>query len=68
MATNDLPTAARAVVIGAGIAGNSMVYHLARLGWRDLVNFVASDVVHPPLFYAVLKLWIGVGGESLLWL
>jgi hypothetical protein len=40
----------------------------ARLGWRDLVSFVAADVVHPPLFYAVLKLWIGVGGESLLWL
>jgi uncharacterized membrane protein len=24
--------------------------------------------VHPPLFYLLLKIWIGVGGESLLWL
>jgi len=26
-----------AVVIGAGIVGNSLVHHLARLGWRDIV-------------------------------
>jgi uncharacterized membrane protein len=24
--------------------------------------------VHPPLFYVLLKLWIGLGGESLFWL
>src|ERR1700748_2324644 len=35
--TSALPTTARAVVIGAGIVGNSLVDHLARLGWRDLV-------------------------------
>jgi glycine cleavage system aminomethyltransferase T/glycine/D-amino acid oxidase-like deaminating enzyme len=34
---SDLPTSARAVVIGAGIVGNSLCYHLAELGWRDLV-------------------------------
>src|SRR6478672_5258693 len=34
---SDLPTSARAVVIGAGIVGNSISYHLARLGWRDIV-------------------------------
>ncbi len=28
---------ARAVVIGAGIAGCSVAYHLTRLGWRDIV-------------------------------
>src|SRR5437588_794174 len=31
------PTTARAVVIGAGIVGNSLAYHLAELGWGDLV-------------------------------
>ncbi|MBM3935212.1 MAG: FAD-dependent oxidoreductase [SAR202 cluster bacterium] len=28
---------ARIVVIGAGIAGTSTVYHLAQLGWKDIV-------------------------------
>ena len=32
-----LPERARVVVIGAGIAGCSVAYHLAELGWRDIV-------------------------------
>ncbi len=32
-----LPRHARAVVVGAGIAGCSVAYHLTQLGWRDIV-------------------------------
>ena len=32
-----LPSQARAVVIGGGIAGCSVAYHLAELGWTDIV-------------------------------
>ncbi len=32
-----LPTHARAVIIGGGIVGCSVAYHLARLGWSDVV-------------------------------
>ena len=32
-----LPTQARAVIIGGGIVGCSVAYHLAKLGWREIV-------------------------------
>jgi sarcosine dehydrogenase len=35
--TAGVPSHARAVVIGGGIVGCSTAYHLARLGWRDVV-------------------------------
>lgn len=42
--------------------------HAAGHSWAELTQFVAADIIHPPLFYALLKVWISVGGESLLWL
>ena len=35
--TSSLPSHARAVIIGGGIVGCSTAYHLARLGWREIV-------------------------------
>ncbi len=32
-----LPSKARAVIIGGGIAGCSVAYHLTKLGWKDVV-------------------------------
>ena len=32
-----LPTRARAVIIGGGIVGCSVAYHLGKLGWKDVV-------------------------------
>jgi Dolichyl-phosphate-mannose-protein mannosyltransferase len=42
--------------------------HASRHAWGELWRFVAADLIHPPLFYALLKLWAAAGGESLLWL
>ena len=33
----DLPSHARAVIIGGGVIGCSVAYHLAKLGWREVV-------------------------------
>ena len=33
----DLPEKVRAVIVGGGVSGCSVAYHLARLGWRDVV-------------------------------
>src|SRR3989475_8432063 len=32
-----VPTHARVVVVGGGVIGTSVLYHLALLGWKDLV-------------------------------
>ena len=32
-----LPTHAKAVIIGGGIIGTSVAYHLTKLGWKDVV-------------------------------
>lgn len=42
--------------------------HAARHEWSRLLGFVAADIIHPPFFYVLLKVWISVGGESLPWL
>jgi 4-methylaminobutanoate oxidase (formaldehyde-forming) len=33
----EVPTKARAVIIGGGVIGCSLAYHLAKLGWSDVV-------------------------------
>jgi uncharacterized membrane protein len=42
--------------------------HAVRHQWNGLFEFVRRDLVHPPLFYVLFKLWVIVGGESLVWL
>jgi glycine cleavage system aminomethyltransferase T/glycine/D-amino acid oxidase-like deaminating enzyme len=44
---SGLPDRARVVVIGAGIVGNSMAYHLARSGWRDIVLIDKGPLPNP---------------------
>ncbi len=41
------PTQADCVVIGAGIVGNSLVHHLARLGWRNIVQLDQGPLPNP---------------------
>jgi len=36
-ASTDLPSRARVVIVGGGVTGCSVAYHLAHLGWTDIV-------------------------------
>src|SRR6266566_4563269 len=43
----ETPARASAVIIGAGIVGNSLVHHLAQIGWRDLVLVDKGPMPNP---------------------
>jgi glycine cleavage system aminomethyltransferase T/glycine/D-amino acid oxidase-like deaminating enzyme len=42
-----LPSSARVVVVGAGIVGNCLVGHLARLGWTEIVQLDKGPLPNP---------------------
>jgi glycine cleavage system aminomethyltransferase T/glycine/D-amino acid oxidase-like deaminating enzyme len=44
---SDTPDRASAVIIGAGIVGNCLAYHLARLGWTELVLVDKGPMPNP---------------------
>jgi glycine cleavage system aminomethyltransferase T/glycine/D-amino acid oxidase-like deaminating enzyme len=44
---SDFPSRARCVVIGCGIVGNSLVYHLTQLGWTDIVQIDKGPLPNP---------------------
>ena len=44
---SEIPDRASAVIIGAGIVGNSLAYHLARLGWTSLVLIDKGPMPNP---------------------
>ena len=44
---STLPARANVVVIGAGIVGNSLAYHLAQQGWTDIVLLDKGPLPNP---------------------
>ncbi|MCP4250878.1 MAG: FAD-binding oxidoreductase, partial [bacterium] len=49
---SQFPSAARAVIIGGGIIGCSTAYHLARLGWKDVVLLERAKLTSGSTFHA----------------
>jgi dimethylglycine dehydrogenase len=48
----DLPTHARVVVIGGGIVGCSVLYHLVKLGWTDIVLIERDELTAGSTWHA----------------
>jgi len=63
-------TALRTYHLGYLALWNDEVFsaNVAKMSWPNMFQAVISDVVHPPLFYILLKLWIAIGGSSVLWM
>lgn len=47
-----MKTTARVVVIGGGIVGCSLLYHLTRLGWRDVVLVERDELTSGSTWHA----------------
>jgi glycine cleavage system aminomethyltransferase T/glycine/D-amino acid oxidase-like deaminating enzyme len=50
--SRDLPTHARCVIIGGGVGGTSIAYHLAELGWRDVVLVDRAQLTSGSTFHS----------------
>ncbi len=48
----ELPDSARCVVIGGGVGGTSIAYHLAQLGWDDVVLLERSQLTSGSTFHS----------------
>jgi len=48
----SLPRHARVVIIGGGIAGCSVAYHLGKMGWRDIVILERGQLTCGSTFHA----------------
>ena len=53
---SDLPSHARAVVIGGGVVGCSILYHLARLGWTDTVLLERDELTSGSTWHAAANI------------
>lgn len=48
----SLPSHARAVIVGGGVAGCSIAYHLAKLGWTDVVLLERAQLTSGTTWHA----------------
>jgi len=61
-----LPTHARVVVVGGGIIGNSVAYHLAKLGWQDIVVLEQNQLTSGTTWHAAGKWYCIIMADALI--
>ncbi len=65
MSNISLPKAARAVIVGGGVAGLSVAYHLAKLGWRDVVLLERKQIACGTTWHAAGLVRSNIGSATL---
>lgn len=69
MAVQDLPDRAQVVIIGGGVIGCSVAYHLAHLGWTDVVLLERDRLTSGTTWHAAgLIVSGGMTTETLAWM
>ena len=53
----EIPKTAKVVVIGGGVAGCSVAYHLAKFGWKDTVLFERDQLTSGTTWHAAGLSW-----------
>ena len=67
--SDGLPDHARVVIVGGGAIGSSIAYHLARLGWSDVVLLERRQLTAGTTWHAAgLITSAGMATETLLWM
>ncbi len=68
-ARTAIPDQARVVIVGGGVIGASIAYHLGKLGWRDVVLLERRELTAGTTWHAAgLITSAGMASETLLWM
>ena len=51
-----MKTHAQAVVIGGGLAGCSILYHLAKMGWQDVILIERDELTSGSIWHAAANI------------
>ncbi len=60
----DLPNKARVVIIGGGVIGCSVAYHLTKKGWKDVVLLERKQLTSGTTWHAAgpgMNAWLSPG-------
>ena len=67
--SSGVPDRARVVIIGGGVIGTSVAYHLAKLGWNDVVLLERDQLTSGTTWHAAgLVVSGGMTTEALAWM
>jgi 4-methylaminobutanoate oxidase (formaldehyde-forming) len=67
--TQTIPDRARVVVVGGGVIGCNVAYHLTKLGWNDVVLLERKQLTAGTTWHAAgLITSAGMASETLLWM